>query len=298
MSHTAGAFDDALVLDWSAAASPTLGDDSCWVAAGALDTRGAITTTNLSTRHETMALVDERLQRSLARGRRVLVAIDVSFGLPVGAASTLQLAGAPGWRAMWTTLAERIVDDERNANNRFAVADQLNRDAGVRCFWGRPVAPAYDRYGCLPVRDVAVAGLRPNPLPRLRRCELLAGPGVISNWMLVGRGSVGGQMLTCLPHLERLRQGRPGRVGVWPFDGLGDSGHDVVLAETWHGLFDWRADRSTCRDEAQVRTTLRTLRSLGPTGVAALLAPESLLDLGASARVEITDEEGWTLGIG
>jgi molybdopterin molybdotransferase len=120
---------------------------------------------------------------------------------------------------------------------------------------------------------------------------------VISNWMLVGKGAVGGQMLTCLPYLERLRRRFGERLGVWPFDGIGDPGHDIVLAETWHGLFDWRADRAALRDKAQVRTTLRTLRGVGIEGRAGLLSPGSLTSLSPSVRLEIVGEEGWTLGI-
>jgi hypothetical protein len=297
MRRPAGGFDDALVVDWSAAASPTTGADSCWLATGALDGPGPIRTFNHPTRHSLVAAIETSIERSLERGRRVLVAIDVSFGLPSGAAATLKLGGGPGWRALWATLEERVHDDDLNRNDRFAVADRLNAEAKVRCFWGRPIAAAFDRYAHLSIRDVPVPGLAPNPLPRLRRCELLAGPGVISNWMLVGRGAVGGQMLTCLPYLERLRHRLDGLVAVWPFEGLGDPGAEVVLAETWHGLFDWRAERDQLRDQAQVRATLRALRELGDVGRAALLSPRSVEEMGAAERAEILDEEGWTLGI-
>jgi precorrin-8X/cobalt-precorrin-8 methylmutase len=297
VSRAAGDFDEAIVVDWSAAATPTRGADSCWIARGSLRGSSPIRTTNAATRHEAMAQIDRLIDAALAEQRRVLVAIDVSFGLPAGAAAVLQLEGSPGWRALWSTLAERIVDDEHNRNNRFAVADALNQEAGVRCFWGRPIAAAFDGFVHLPIRDVPVEGLLANPLPRLRRCERLAGAGVISNWMLVGKGAVGGQMLTCLPRLEALRRRLGDRVAVWPFDGIGDPGADVVLAETWHGLFAWRAERDRVRDEAQVRATLRAIRQAGVAGRAALLAPESLTSLDLAARDEICAEEGWTLGI-
>jgi len=297
VTRRAGEFDDAIVVDWSAASSPTSGADSCWVSWGALDEVGSLRTKNAPTRHQAMAIIEAQLERSLAHGRRVLIALDVSFGLPFGAAAALGLRGRPGWRALWSTLEARIIDDEANANNRFAVADALNAEAGVRCFWGRPIPAAYDVYRHLPIRNVTVPGLASNPLPALRRCELLAGPGVISNWMLVGKGAVGGQMLTCLPYLERLRSRLGERLAVWPFDGIGDSLAEVVLAETWHGLFAWRAERDLVRDQAQVRGTLRALRAAGIEGRAGLLAPASLLGLSVKARREIVAEEGWTLGI-
>ncbi len=115
--------------------------------------------------------------------------------------------------------------------------------------------------------------------------------------MLVGKGSVGGQMLTCLPHLERLRARFGDALAVWPFDGPADPGSAIVLAETWHALFGWRAMPGSCRDEQQVRGTLEALRSAGTEGRAAMLAPTSLLGLSAEDRAEIVEDEGWTLGI-
>ena len=226
-----------------------------------------------------------------------MVAFDVSFGFPAGAAKVLKLEGRPAWRALWRTLEERIEDDDRNRNNRFDVADALNGASGTSVFWGRPVAASFDHLKNLSVRRVESNGLAPNPLPRLRACEELAGPGVISNWMLVGKGSVGGQVLTCLPYLERLRTRHRGDLEVWPFDGLGDRGAPVVLAETWFGLFDWKGARGTCRDESQVRGTHAALRALGPSGLTELLEPPSLLALSTHRQREICDEEGWTLGV-
>ena len=297
MTRRAGEIDDAIVVDWSAASSPTTGPDSCWVAWGSLREPGPLRTTNAATRHEAVGIIERLIERSLLAKRRVLVALDVSFGLPYGAAATLRLGRGPGWRRLWSTLEARIVDDASNANNRFAVADALNEEAGVRCFWGRPISAAYEVYRHLPVRNVDVEGLARNPLPAFRRCELLAGPGVISNWMLVGKGAVGGQMLTCVPYLERLRGRWGGQLAVWPFDGIGDPMADVVLAETWHGLFAWRAERDRIRDQAQVRATLRALRGAGVEGRAGMLAPASLLALSSRAKREIVAEEGWTLGI-
>ena len=297
MSFVPGAFDTALVLDWSAKASPALGPDSCWLAEGSLATTGAIRTKNVSTRQELMRDVDLRLTRALDEGRRTLVAIDVSFSLPAGAAKVLGLKGKPPWQALWRAITQASSDDEHNHNNRFEVADHLNRFAGVRCFWGRPIASNYDTFTSLPIRDIDIPGLAPNPLPRLRRCELMAGAGVLSNWMLVGKGAVGGQVLTCLPYLQRLRERFEGRLSVWPFSGFGDDGADIVIAETWHGLFEWRSEKATCRDQAQVKGTLRALRQLGEDGRAELFAPPSVLALTARERKILEEEEGWTLGV-
>jgi hypothetical protein len=297
MASHAGRFDEALVIDWSAAATKSTGADSCWIAHGGLDARVPITVTNHATRVETMAEIDRRLDRALNRGRRVLVAIDVSFGFAAGAAKTLGLRGRPAWSALWATLEARLHDDDQNRNDRFEVADAMNAACGTRVFWGRPVASSFSHLVHLPIRNVDVEGLAPNPLPKFRACEELAGPGVISNWMLVGQGSVGGQILTCLPYLERLRRRLGDQVAVWPFEGPGDPGAPVVLAETWHGLFDWRSQPGAVRDAQQVRGTLITLRNAGSEGRRTLLDPPSMRALSQTRRRQILAEEGWTLGV-
>ena len=290
-------FERALIVDWSGAATPTLGADSCWVASGRLDRPGPVRTVNHPTRQATMAALRRAIDASLAAGERTLIAIDVSLGLAAGCAATLGLPGRPPWRALWRGLAERIEDDAHNANNRFAAADAMNADCGTRVFWGRPVGGRWEELVHLPHRDVDVAGLAPMPLARLRACEELAGPGVLSSWMLSGRGSVGGQVLTCLPHLERMRQDLGDQLAVWPFEGPGDPGHPVVLAETWFGLWDWSSERRRVRDAQQVAGTLKALRALGPRGLAALLDPPSLTGLTSRRRREVLGEEGWTLGV-
>jgi molybdopterin molybdotransferase len=297
VSAAPGAFDQALVVDWSAAGVPTTGADSIWIARGALHQGGRTQSKNFATRFEAAAALERRLSQALEQGKRTLVAIDVSFGFPAGAVRLLGLPGRPPWRALWSALEEQISDDAVNKNNRFELADAWNAACGMQVFWGRPVAASFDHLRHLPLRKVEVAGLAPNPLPRLRTCEELAGPGVISNWMLIGKGAVGGQMLTCLPMLERLRQRFGPALKVWPFEGLGDPGGQILMAETWFGLFDWRRAQGSCRDERQVRGTLAALRSLGPEGLAELLDPRSLAALSARRHREILVEEGWTLGV-
>ena len=121
--------------------------------------------------------------------------------------------------------------------------------------------------------------------------------GDIANGMLYGRGAVGGQFLTCLPHLERLRRDLGDQVAVWPFDGLGDRGAPVVLAETWFGLFGWQSERHEVRDAKQVAGTLRHFRSIGPDGLLDLLDPQAIAALTGRRRAEVLGEEGWTLGV-
>lgn len=244
-----------------------------------------------------MTSIGAVLDRALAAGERTLIVVDVSFGFAAGTTKVLGLPGQPPWATLWTELEARVHDDDRNRNDRFDVADALNAASGTRVFWGRPHQASFDHLRHLPIRDVAVPGLASSPLPRLRESERMAGPGVLPSWMLAGKGSVGGQILTCLPHLERLRRRRGHQLAVWPFQGIGDPGASVVLAETWHGLFEWRRETGTCRDEQQVKGTLRSLRALGDAGIAELLAPPSLVALSRRRQAEIVAEEGWTLGV-
>jgi len=290
-------FDRALLVDWSGAATPTTGADSCWVASGRIDRPGPVRVANYATRRATMAALRRSLDAARRNEKRTLVAFDVSFGFSSGCADTLGLPGRPRWRALWRALAERIEDDEHNRNNRFAVADAMNAACGTRVFWGRPVGGRWEDLVHLPHREVDAPGLAPMPLARLRACEELAGPGVLSSWMLSGRGSVGGQVLTCLPYLERLVEELADDVAVWPFDGPGDPGTAVVLAETWFGLWDWSAERHRVRDAKQVAGALKAIRALGPDGLATLLDPPRLAALSPGRRAEVLDEEGWTLGV-
>ncbi len=252
---------------------------------------------NHATRAMAMAAITARLNRNRVGSKRTFVAIDVSFGFAAGAARLLGLPGTPSWSALWGALEARITDDERNANNRFAVADELNARCGTQVFWGRPASASFDHLEHLSIKDVAIPGLARNPLPRLRLAEQLAGTGVIANWMLIGKGAVGGQILTCLPYLERLRRELGDELAVWPFEGPGDPGTPVVLAETWFALFDWRGSKGVVRDEQQVRGTLNALRALRPDDWDELLAPPTIEALPPSRRAEILDEEGWTFGI-
>ena len=64
--------------------------------------------------------------RELTRGRRLLIGFDFPFGYPAGTAARLGLRGL-AWRNLWQTLEDRIADGKDNRNNRFDVAESLNR---------------------------------------------------------------------------------------------------------------------------------------------------------------------------
>ncbi len=130
-------FDRYVVVDWSASSTPTRGADSIWVAV--IDDAEA-SSVNLPTRASTVAFLDELVHDS--GERRTLLGVDASLGYPAGTAAALGLVGRP-WAAMWSLLAEEILDDDRNVN-RFTVAAELNRRMGSPPgpFWGCPPSAA------------------------------------------------------------------------------------------------------------------------------------------------------------
>ena len=81
-------------------------------------------TTNLPTRADAIEFLVDLVESG--RDATTLIGVDFSLGYPAGTAAALGLTGV-GWSAMWQLLVDRIRDDDRNVNNRFAVAAELNR---------------------------------------------------------------------------------------------------------------------------------------------------------------------------
>ncbi len=141
----------------------------------------------------------------------------------------------------------RILDDDRNVNNRFEVAAALNhRLADARSpFWGCPPSAASEH---LRPSKPASSG----SLAEYRGVEqILRGQGYrpFSSWQLLGAGAVGSQSLLGIARLERLRRRFPDRVEVWPFTtSLGAPTLDrgaIVIAEVWPSMLRDRRARAT-----------------------------------------------------
>ena len=134
-------FDAYLMVDWSAAAVPTVGRDSIWYALRAGRSERC---DNLATRAAAQAALRALLLRLRGQGQRVLVGFDFPFGYPAGFVAALGLGG--GWRGLWRFLAEHIADGDDNANDRFAAAARINRErfGGRFPFWGHPQGRALD----------------------------------------------------------------------------------------------------------------------------------------------------------
>ncbi|MEZ5215732.1 MAG: hypothetical protein R2715_03845 [Ilumatobacteraceae bacterium] len=288
-----------VAVDWSASASPKTGRDSIWIAARWVDRAGGgPMLCNPATRHEAAGVV-RSLVASCAGG--VLLGCDFSLGYPVGfAAAVCGDRGLEPWEAMWRTLGESIEDDERNRNNRFMVAASLNELAGEPPgpFWGSPRSFVDPRLG-----STRPSGW-PWSWPELRRCEVRLrreGYRPFTNWQLGGAGSVGGQVLTGIAWLERLRRAPEleARVTMWPYqtgfvdDPWAQRPDAVVVAEAWPTLLAPDASGHPVRDAAQVLgVSDRLVGEAQGGGLAGWLAPRLTRQDAPVAR----SDEGWILG--
>jgi precorrin-8X/cobalt-precorrin-8 methylmutase len=284
-------FDRFVVVDWSANSAPKLGRDSIWIAQ--LDAGGGDSVTNLPTRRSAEMVIAGIC--AAGADTTTLIAVDFSLGYPVGTAAALGLEGMP-WSSTWALLTTRVVDDGRNANNRFAVAAELNRrlTATAAPFWGCPPSAAGEYLA--PTKAPV-----PPSLAAFRACEqVLRGQGrrPFSSWQLLGAGAVGSQSLLGIPMLERLRHRFVDRVDVWPFTtGFRPPDLDagaIVIAEIWPSMRELGDHGAMVRDAAQVSATATWLVARDGAGeLAALFSPTMSPEVEAAALVE----EGWVLGV-
>jgi precorrin-8X/cobalt-precorrin-8 methylmutase len=285
-------FDAFVMVDWSAAAVPRTGRDSIWIC---WHGKGGERLENPPTRYAAKAILADCLAAALDRGERVLLGFDFPFGYPAGFAARLGLAGPP-WRAIWDEIAGQLRDDEHNANNRFEVAEALNRrvSGGPFPFWGCPAGSPRAHLGSKHHRGHAGDGLAE------RRLVDLHIPSAQPCWKLLGAGSVGGQALTGIPVVRALRDDPRwrDRARVWPFEtGLRASEHGaVVIAEVYPSLWAVSPSGGEPKDAAQVRSVARFFAATDGAGkLAALFAGDPSLTPEHCRRVET--EEAWTLGV-
>jgi hypothetical protein len=287
-------FERIVVVDWSASSAPTTGADSVWIAvadAGASAGAGGIELSNPSTRRIALA----EIAAAVDSVGSTLIGVDFSLGFPRGAAEALGLVGRP-WRAMWELLGSAVSDDERNRNNRFAVASSLNAEVANGAagpFWGCPPAQRTDYLtSTKPARTAAWP-------PEWRHVEArLRAEGLrpFSAWQLLGAGAVGSQSLVGIAALERLRQNLGERLCVWPFDtGMAaPTDTDVVVAEVWPSRWPVTVPSDMVKDAAQVQATAQRLVDMNSEGtLGALFAP--LVE--SSQLDDVLREEGWVLGV-
>lgn len=320
-------FNTYLMVDWSAAASPAgwpPGADSIWWAA--VQDRGKgkkrippseTIVAHERTRSSAIAHITDFLEKEVAtRGRRVLVGFDFAFGYPCGFAKAAlgQELTEESAQSVWQWLATRIRDDDKNANNRFRVAAELNAAIQRRCsvqgpFWGRPEGQDPG----VPTVNPYADGRADWELP-FRERRITEGRGVGDTvWHLFsGASVVGSQSLMGLPHLEELRR-RPtlrDEIKVWPIEtGFGvpsaENGEPrIVVVEIYPSLLrkavEQYAGSREISDRAQVRLNALAFSLLGEQsgGLDELFVGPTDNETAAAVRKRIASEEGWILGFG
>jgi len=309
-------FHSYLCIDWSARRGPSPrrpSADAVWVGRWDRQPQGHPQEQQhyFRTRAACATALQRWLEAGVQAGRRVLVGFDFSYGYSAGFAAALGLVppsqGQP-WHQVWAELARLIQDGPANANNRFAVAAQLNQRCGPGPgpFWGVPPAQATPILRpTSPGFPYPVAGEVP-PLPRLRLTEQRL-RGVQESWKLLGVGSVGSQALVGIPYLYRLRH-HPALAAhsqVWPFETGFDlpssPGPVIVHGEIWPGVVREAVAVAQAQAPTAVRDRLQVselCRWLAATDRAGALAahfgpPPSLSNTETDCCLR---EEGWILG--
>ena len=290
-------FQAYVMVDWSAAAKPASGPDSIWIGVLKRNVRFqmAFEAHNPATRAEAEKLLDGVLAELKRKSERVLVGFDFPLGFPRGTAAALKLKGPP-WRALMDFVGAEIKDKPTNVNNRFQVGAKMNRlmTGEAFPFWG---APAREEQTMLSAKRPRDHG--PDDLAEFRRVEqALKAPSPI--WKLYYQGSVGGQVLTGLPIVRRLRDSRGERARVWPFEtgwrplSASDlEGIDAVFAEIYSSLFPSNPRPGEIKDEAQMLALAERFHGLDEKGqLAALFGPAK----DDPRRETVEQEEGWILG--
>jgi|GEM_PF-78856 len=221
-------FDTYIMVDWSAKDEPGPRDskpdsqkkDNIWIGeAKRLGDGLSFSQTYCRTRARAYHHLEMRLQDLHREKSRVLVGFDFAFGYPAGFAELL--TGKASWKAVWEYLAEHLLDDELNENNRFHVAGKVNQvlpNNGP--FWGKPQNTTFDHLtGTSPWKGVNELPFGDTNLQRLRYTDQNT-KGTQSVWKLYGAGSVGSQTLTGIPVVWQLNQHKALAKDsyVWPFE--------------------------------------------------------------------------------
>jgi hypothetical protein len=288
-------FHAYVMVDWSAASKPTTGADSIWIGVMKRNVRFQMSfeAHNPATRADAEKVLEAQLAELSRKSERVLAGFDFPLGFPRGTGAALKLEGAP-WRALLDFVAKEVKDKPDNSNNRFQVGAKMNRlmTGEAFPFWGAPARDAQTMLSVKRVRDHAEGDL-----PEFRYCEEAA-KGASSIWKLYYQGSVGGQALTGLPVIKRLRDKRGAK--LWPFEtgwrtlAHGDlDGVDAVFAEIYPSLLAPKPKPGETKDEAQVRAACEHFNARDEKGQLAAMFGPSKDD---PRRAVVEAEEGWILG--
>jgi precorrin-8X/cobalt-precorrin-8 methylmutase len=294
-------FDDVIIVDWSAAATPRRGKDSIWIAHVQRESpRGHELLVNPPTRQAAIDVLVETIERLRGEQRKVVVGVDFSLGYPRGTAEVLatayhyQVERASDLAPL--VITHLLNDDADNSNNRFEVADAINRATGQALFWGKPSSARFGNLSALSPTKRCPAGLDPSSLPEFRLVEAFVPYRLASNWQLLGAGSVGSQVLTGLASLCELRRRIPGVV-VWPFERAALQHSPVIIVEVWPNLVATPLPDQPVRDAWQVLSAARFFAAQSASQWHRYFHPLSIASFTPEEQRSILDEEGWIFGV-
>jgi hypothetical protein len=292
-------FNAYVVADWSANAKPKTGADSIWIGVLKRDVRFQFTfeSFNPATRTEAETRLGAILDDLARRGERTLLGFDFPLGFPRGSGRALKLKDE-AWSGIWSFLGSNVVDKADNTNNRFAVANKMNRlmTGEARPFWGSPP------------KDVQtwLSSTKPpehgEDVPPVLRHAEVAAKGSKPIWQIFGNGTVGSQAIVGIPAVARLKAARGEKLRIWPFETgwktLTEAdldGVEAVVAEIYPSLIKTEPQAGEIKDHAQVRSLCHHFARLDEAGkLAPAFGPPK--DYPADAVVEVQHEEGWVLG--
>ena len=268
-------FDSICVVDWSAGndTGPRPRPDAIWAAV--VGNGEAEEPVYLRNRVEALDWLNALIERELQEGRRLLLGFDFPFGYPTGFAE--RIVGGPLPLKLWDHIAERLKDTPK-ANSRFDLAGEINASFdGVGPFWFNGLRRD--------ISDLPRLGLdrRDHGMTERREIEKRLG-GTFTVWQMGGAGAVGGQVMTGVVVLSKLRKRFGDAISVWPFEA--DTA-PVRFVEIWPTLINEAVleENDTIRDRAQVRCLARALSRVPAERLAEMMEVDA-------------PEEGWILGAG
>jgi precorrin-8X/cobalt-precorrin-8 methylmutase len=309
-------FDSYIMVDWSGSDRRRARRQDCiWIAHGPA-AAAAPTTVSPPTRTEAEKIIRAELRPIVAAKKgRVLLCADFGYGYPAGFASLLGKsfsAELPPWRIVWQYLRKHVRDDlgtkpgqqPTNRSNRFEVASAINTAISSAASPGPFWCLFKGSYACVPQKRpqqpfICTTG----SVASLRITDRRAKSD--TPFRLFGTGSVGGQVITGIPRLERLRfDSKFARCSaVWPFEtGWAssnatwlDSDVRILHAEIYPSVRAPLTD--TIKDRGQVRAMWHWVRDLDAKD---LLIKEFAIPPGITSGSRedtvIRREEGWILG--
>lgn len=265
-------YDRVVIVDWSAGndtgARPR--KDAIWL--GEAGCPPVYLRNRVVAEQHLCALIKECLKQD----QRLFLGFDFPFGYPSGFAQ--EITGRRDPLALWDWL-ETQLHDTPSANTRFDLAAKVNRMfPGTGPFWFNGLKREIPD---LPRKDIREG----HGLAEHRRAETLA-KGSFPCWQMGGAGAVGGQVMTGVAMLARLRRAFPQALSVWPFEPLTAP---VSVVEVWPSLVAGEVRAHMRPDEIKDAAQVRILSDR----IAALTAEE----MTEIVRVD-APEEGWIFGLG